>query len=403
MSIRITFASNFINHHQMPFCNEMYRRLGDDFSFIQVQPMDENRINMGWDADTDSIRYLHKMYESEEKCLQLIRDCDILILGWTGLSKSDTAEKAIRERMDSSRPVIRISERIYREGRFKAISPRGLIAKYDEHIKYRNSHVYMLCAGAYVSGDFHMIGAYPGKMFKWGYFPPYIHYSEEKLESHLYKEGERLELCFAGRMIKLKHPEFPIFAAEYLEELGIPYRLHMVGEGPLLGDLQNQTADRTIAKNIIFHGAASPDEVRLIMEDCHIALFCSNYLEGWGAVVNEAMNSACAVIASKEAGAVPFLIKDGINGLVYDKCDKSEFLRCLKELSTDGDKIRTFQKRAYKTISDTWNAENACERLLKFCESEDSGSLPKDGPMSPAEIFRAPGFMRTIHEDNHLE
>ena len=36
------------------------------------------------------------------------------------------------------------------------------------------------------------------------------------------------------------------------------------------------------------------------------------------AVVNEAMERGCAVVASDEAGAVPFLIEDGANGLLTD-------------------------------------------------------------------------------------
>ena len=44
-------------------------------------------------------------------------------------------------------------------------------AAVQEHIRYRKQNVYLLCAGAYTASDFHMIGAYPGKMFRWGYFP----------------------------------------------------------------------------------------------------------------------------------------------------------------------------------------------------------------------------------------
>ena len=55
------------------------------------------------------------------------------------------------------------------------------------------------------------------------------------------------------------------------------------------------------------------------MEKSHIHLFTSNHLEGWGAVVNEAMNSGCAVVANREAGAVPYLIEHGKE--IARKCD----------------------------------------------------------------------------------
>ena len=49
------------------------------------------------------------------------------------------------------------------------------------------------------------------------------------------------------------------------------------------------------------------------MEKSEIFLFTSDKGEGWGAVLNESMNSACAVVASHAIGSVPFLLKDGEN------------------------------------------------------------------------------------------
>ncbi len=39
------------------------------------------------------------------------------------------------------------------------------------HSRYRNKNVYMLCASAYTSADFSLVGAYRNKSYKWGYFP----------------------------------------------------------------------------------------------------------------------------------------------------------------------------------------------------------------------------------------
>ncbi len=45
-------------------------------------------------------------------------------------------------------------------------------------------------------------------------------------------------------------------------------------------------------------GAMSPDKVRAYMERADVFLFTSDFNEGWGAVLNESMNSGCAVVAS---------------------------------------------------------------------------------------------------------
>ena len=163
--MKINFISNYINHHQIPFCDCLYRKLGEDFTFIQTEPMEEERVKMGWAVDARSIPYVHLLYEEPEVCRGLIEDCDLLLAGWM------EQEELIAGRLGSGKPAIRISERIYREGQWKAVSPRGLAHKYREHIRYRNKPVYLLCAGAYVASDFSLIHAYPGKRFRFGYFP----------------------------------------------------------------------------------------------------------------------------------------------------------------------------------------------------------------------------------------
>ena len=408
MGIRITFVSNFINHHQIPFCEELYGRLKEDFAFIQVMPMDSERAQMGWNDESSRLPYLHKFYEEEDSCSRLIRDCDVLLLGWTGQSSGDKKDIVINERLSSGKPVIRVSERIYREGRYKAISPRGLAAKYHEHVKYRKKPVFMLCAGAYVSGDFKLIGAYPGKMFKWGYFPPFKEFDNAQIEDLFYKEGDELRISFVARLIKLKHPEFALYAAEFLKNKGIKFHMDIVGDGPLRKELEEAAAGKGLLDEVTFCGAMEPDKVRQVMEKSHLFIFASNYLEGWGAVVNEAMNSACAVIASAEAGAVPFLVKNRENGLLYEGCKKEEFLADLDYLIRNPEKIRVLQRAAYETISTEWNAHVAGDRFLNFCrkilENPDNlNDIPKSGPMSRAEILKAPGFFRTFQEDNHLE
>ena len=44
----ITFVSNYINHHQIPFSDACYRKLGEGYCFVQTEPMEEERLAMGW-------------------------------------------------------------------------------------------------------------------------------------------------------------------------------------------------------------------------------------------------------------------------------------------------------------------------------------------------------------------
>ncbi|MCR4706209.1 MAG: glycosyltransferase family 1 protein, partial [Lachnospiraceae bacterium] len=140
--MKLTFVSNYINHHQIPVSNALHAALGDGYTFVQTEPMEEERRAMGWNAEVSALPYLKYAYESPEECRRLIMDSDIVVFGGT------EEERFIDERLQAGKITIRYSERLYREGQWKAISPRGLLKKYHDHTRYRKAPVYLLCAGA---------------------------------------------------------------------------------------------------------------------------------------------------------------------------------------------------------------------------------------------------------------
>lgn len=377
----ITFVSNYINHHQLPISDALYAKLGKDYCFIQTMPMEDERIAMGWGLDVAKIPYVRCLYEDEYECRKKIAGSDVVLLGWT------QREDIERDRLESGKITIRVSERIYREGQWRAISPRGLIAKYNEHIKYCNKDVYLLCAGAYTASDFRLIGAYPGKMFKWGYFPKTRTYSEEMLISM--KKGMPLQLVWAGRFIPLKHPEYVVRLAETLKKRGYEFGIHMLGSGEMEQDIIRQTEQAGVDDKFVFYGYTEPEKVRDVMEKCHIHLFTSNHLEGWGAVVNEGMNSGCVEVANAQAGAVPYLIEHGENGLIFQNNSYQEMESLVIDLFENWDERKQMGYAAYRTIIDEWNAEHAAEELLRFSQCLEKGSLvpARSGPLSPAPVI----------------
>lgn len=395
----ITFVSNYINHHQLPFCRAM-ASFGEavEFHFIQVMPMEAKRLQMGWGVDTRDYIFVHELYKDEEKCRELILDSDVTIFGWTeGITK-----ELEKERLSSGRLSFRVSERIYREGQWKAISPRGLKKKKEEHYIYRKQPVFLLCAGAYVASDFQLIHCYPGKMLKWGYFPK----SSDEGRQYGGFTGRPVKMCWAGRFIDLKHPEYAIRLAATLRDKGYDFELEIIGDGRLSGTLAERVRRLKLTDKITLTGGLKPSKVLEHMRNADIFLFTSNYLEGWGAVVNEAMGCGAAVVASGEAGAVPFLIEHGYNGRIYKKGSYEDFEKNVLYLFENNDKIAEYGKNAANTIKDIWNADYAAGELVRFCRQylEKGTAEPAlKGPMSPAEVIKPAGFARTLKERNVLE
>ena len=398
----LTFISNYINHHQKPLSDCLYEKLGENYRFVQTEPMAQERKDMGWEAGGAEIPYLVRAYEAPQDAERLLMESDVVIFGGC------EDEERIIPRLLARKLTFRYSERIYKDGQWKFITPRGLKQKYHDHTRFRKAPVYLLCAGAYVASDFSLVRAYPGKMLRWGYFPEFIPYPDDDCHAQRLKRQDTQDvpvILWAGRFLELKHPEYALRLAADLRAKGIRFELRIVGGGDLEPSLKQEAENQKLTDCVHFLGYLKPEQVRTQMEQADIYLFTSDYKEGWGAVLNEAMNSGCAVVANRGLGAAPYLIKDGVNGFLYKNEDYQSFKNCVCRLLEDRKLCLETGKRAYETIRDSWNPDIAAGRLLRLIEKmtahmdEGKGvpkllemALPEEGPLSVAPIL-SPGFL----------
>lgn len=408
-------VSNYINHHQIPFSNDIFDRIGEDYCFVQTEEMEQKRKDMGWGINPEEISYVKLSYRDYEGCKQSIDECDLLLVGWI------KDEAIIQDRLNNGRPVFRISERLYREGQWKVISPNGLIKKYKDHIRYRNKPIYLLCNGAYVASDYSLIHAYPKKMYRFGYFPKTRNYYDPSILFKKKGELKKIEvenahelplnpptltsievkIIWAGRFLKLKHPEYMIKLARDLVLRGYRFHMDMIGSGPMEEELKRDAEYELVSEYITFHGFMSPERVRDMMEDSHIHIFTSNYLEGWGAVVNEGMNAGCAEVVNDETGAGPYLINSEINGLLYNGGNYNSMLEQVVKLFENPELITKYGHEAYETIVSEWNSQVAADRIFDFYDALVSNKhiAYEKGPMSEAPILKPKFFVSGRLED----
>ncbi len=381
--MRLVFVSNYINHHQMPVSNELNRlcrEQGGSYIFVQTEPMEQERVDMGWGKDLEEADFVRNYWEDEKGCQRLIEEADAVIFGGC------EDEKYIEARLAAGEPVWRYSEPLYKTGRYRFISPRGLRKKMHDHTRYRKKRVYLLCAGAYVAGDFRLVGAYGGKRFRYGYFPAFRQQEPEQLMAGKDQASQgQLRLLWAARMIDWKHPETALRVAEKLRERGVNFRLDMIGDGALCRATQKQAEALGLGGQVFFPGYCSPEETRVYMERAHIFLATSDRQEGWGAVVNEAMNSGCALIAGKGMGAAPYLVRHGENGYLYDHKNPRQAAEIAGKLAEDRALCRRIGFAAYETVRTLWNPQVAAKRLYECIAAEIAGQkFPEyeDGPLS---------------------
>ena len=150
--------------------------------------------------------------------------------------------------------------------------------------------------------------------------------------------------------------------------------LDVPAQGSVLFDGEDIT-EKGLEEEVTLCGYLPPEKVREMMEKTEVYLFTSDYKEGWGAVLNEAMNSGCAVVANVQAGAVPYLIEQGVNGIAYPRGSYEKMEEAVRFLLQHPKERESMGLCAYETVSRFWNAEHGAKELLRMAEGLREGRI----------------------------
>ena len=63
---------------------------------------------------------------------------------------------------------------------------------------------------------------------------------------------------------------------------------------------------------------------------------------------------------------MPFLLNDGVNGLIYQDGNEDDLYIKTKKLLDDKQLCRSFGENAYNTLTDEWNAEVVAKRFMEL-------------------------------------
>ena len=372
----LVIASNFLDHYMLSLSNEL-KKYFKDFYFVASEKLEENYKNLGF-ADLNDNNFVIKAYEDKNRARQIIMDADVVITG------SYLYQSHIRQRVKNNKFVIYYSERLFKKD--------DVIGKVLRYLKYNYRHHYdvdapLLCVSGYAAGDYNSIGLFKDRTYKFGYFPEIKEYYDI---NSLINAKKKNSIIWVGRLIEWKHPVHAINVARKLKAEGYEFSMEMIGNGDLKDELHRLIDEYELNDYVVmFDQGMSPEQVRKHMEEAEIYLFTSDRAEGWGVVLNEALNSACACVASYSAGSTPFLMNDGVNGYVYKNEDENELYDRVKKLLDDEKLRKTFALKAYESIIESWNCKKAAERIYQMIDchfnSKDYHDLYEEGIMSKAE------------------
>lgn len=180
------------------------------------------------------------------------------------------------------------------------------------------------------------------------------------------KESEILKIVFIGRLIELKGPQLIPDIARKMLELGFSnFEFLIVGDGNLKSDIVKKS--KGLEDKIKTVGYKSPEEVRNIIEDCHILIYPGiadkdGREETQGLIIQEAMFMQLPVIVSN-IGGVPEAVIDGETGFVCQPGDIVEFANKTVLLCKNADLRKAMGEKGYLLAKENYEISNSNEKI----------------------------------------
>lgn len=372
--MKLVFLGAYYNHHQKFLAEALAKRCS--FTYISTSKIPAMRKSLGWGLDQEP-DYVIRYDEAPDRAQEKLKEAQVILTG-------SAPEELVRGCIQRGQLVLRYSERPLKKG----LEPLKYLPRLVKwHLQNpKGKPIYMLCASGYTASDYAKFGLFRNRALRWGYFPETKKYDIDALLA----QKKKASILWVGRFLDWKHPDDALAVAAKLKKEDIAFEMKLIGTGPMEEQLRQMLEEEGLSDRVEMPGAMKPEEVRRHMEQARILLFTSDRQEGWGAVLNEAMNSGCAVVASHAAGSAAMLVRSGENGLFYTSGDGNALYEKTKKLLMDDTLRQKLGKAAYETIAESWNAETAAERLVELSRVLlNGGETPyEEGPCSKAEIFR---------------
>jgi glycosyltransferase involved in cell wall biosynthesis len=335
--MRIVFWQNCLSPHQLPYITHLQDDPRVDSVVVAAgEAVSAGRAKMGWNVgdypglDRCEV-YLSPMPQTIDYLLSL-RQEDTWHL-FTGISAFPFVFSAFKRSLAYS-------------------LRRGLIMELPNTFAYgrRNAKPLWLHHFRYMLGDrkyaacFHKVFAigqravdyYRGLCSSWQVysFVYCVGGSHDRLAT-LPTGGAKF--VFVGSLDSRKSPITILDAVSRIVVKSFGQGVTLIGEGMARGRLENYIAKENL-KGVDLMGTISNTEIPHILSQNDI-LILSSLHDGWGAVVNEALNSGCYVLCSDQCGAKE-LLTDPSRGRVFQAGNAHQLAELMETCCQEIDSIR---------------------------------------------------------------
>lgn len=173
--------------------------------------------------------------------------------------------------------------------------------------------------------------------------------------------GNNAKLLFVGSLIPLKNIQLILEALHSIKANN--FKLDLIGDGPEKKNLEKLCKNYDLENAITFHGIKERKEIFQIITDYDI-LILPSLMDGWGAVVNEALMAGLFVICSNKCGAQALIDADRKRGLIFDAKSKKDLAEKLNWSISNINTIRSEKEQRHKW-SECISGESIAEYFVK--------------------------------------
>jgi len=155
----------------------------------------------------------------------------------------------------------------------------------------------------------------------------------EELRRTLAIGREQIVFLLPAKLLAHKQPMLAVesFARLQAEGLGNRAMLLLAGDGPERDVLEARIKSFNL-ENVRLLGFQNQAEMAALYGLADVCLLPSQW-EPWGLAINEAMNGACAILASDRVGAAADLVHEGVNGAVVPHGDAAALTDAIRRLT----------------------------------------------------------------------
>ena len=161
-------------------------------------------------------------------------------------------------------------------------------------------------------------------------------------------------VVFAGRLVKEKGLFTVLQAAALLKDI----KFKICGEGPM-GNYSRRFVRRNGLTNVELLGLVEHGELLRIIRASRVLIFSSCWNEVSPRSLLEAMGLGVAVVAA-DFGVTPEIVKDGVNGLLYEVNNPADLAEKVRRLFRDADLWEKISRNAAQV-----NSQNAPADYLR--------------------------------------